>query len=84
MSPRSIHSGELLKEARERMGCSQLEVATLVNIQIRQYQRFEYGERDIRHASMQLGLAICAVLGIDPFLLVFGQDFSLVGIFRER
>ena len=84
MSPRSIRSGQLLKEARERMGYSQLEVATLVGIQIRQYQRFEYGERDIRHASMKLGLSICAVLGIDPFLLVFGQDFSLVGIFRER
>ena len=66
------------------MGYSQLEVAPLVGIQIRQYQRFEYGERDIRHASMKLGLSICAVLGIEPFLLVFGQDFSLVGIFRER
>ncbi len=84
MSERGECAGLILREARLRMGYSQLEVATLVNIQIRQYQRFEYGERDIRHASMQLGLAICAVLGIDPFLLVFGQDFSLVGIFRER
>ena len=84
MSERGECAGLILREARLRMDYSQLEVATLVGIQIKQYQRFEYGERDIRHASMKLGLSICAVLGIDPFLLVFGQDFSLVGIFRER
>ena len=84
MSKRSERAGLIMREARLRMGYSQLEVATLVEIQIKQYQRFEYGERDIRHARMELGLSICAVLGIDPFLLVFGQDFSLVGIFRER
>ncbi len=84
MSKRSERAGLIMREARLRMGYSQLEVATLVEIQIKQYQRFEYGERDIRHARMELGLSICAVLGIDPYLLVFGQDFSLVGIFRER
>lgn len=78
------HTGRILKEARLRMGYSQQQIATLLGIHIKQYQRFEYGERDIRHASMQLGLAICAVLGIDPFLLVFGQEFSLIGIFHER
>ena len=66
------------------MGYSQQRIAALLGIQIKQYQRLESGERDIRHASMQLGLGICAVLGIDPFLLVFGQEFSLVGIFRKR
>ena len=84
MSERSEHAGLIMREARLRMGYSQQKVATLVGIQIKQYQRFEYGERDIRHASMKLGLSICAVLGIDPFLLVFGQDFSLIGVFRER
>ncbi len=84
MSERGLRAGLIMREARLRMGYSQLEVATLVGIQIKQYQRFEYGERDIRHASMKMGLAICAVLGIDPFLLVFGQDFSLIGVFCER
>ena len=54
MSPRRIRSGQLLKEARERMGYSQLEVAPLVGIQIRQYQRFEYGERDMSTRYPQL------------------------------
>ncbi len=84
MSERSVHAGLILREARLRMGYSQQKIAALLGIQIKQYQRFEYGERDIRHASMKLGLSICAILGIDPFLLVFGQDFSLVGIFRKR
>ncbi len=79
-----MSTGLILRKARLRMGYSQQQVAALVGVQVKQYQRFEYGERDIRHASMKLGLSICAVLGIDPFLLVFGQDFSLVGIFRER
>ncbi len=84
MSERGVCTGLILREARLRMGYSQQQIAALLGIHIKQYQRFEYGERDIRHASMKMGLAICAVLGIDPFLLVFGQDFSLVGIFRGR
>ncbi len=84
MSERGEHAGRIMRDARLRMGYSQQEVAMLVGVQLKQYQRFEYGERDIHCASMKLGLSICAVLGIDPFLLVFGQDFSLVGIFRER
>lgn len=84
MSERGIRTGLILREARLHMGYSQQQIATLLGIHIKQYQRFEYGERDICHASMKMGLAICAVLGIDPFLLVFGQEFSLIGVFRER
>ena len=76
--------GWILREARLRMSYSQQQLAALTGIQIKQYQRLECGERDIRHASMRLSLAICAVFGIDPFMLVFGQEFSLIGIFRQR
>ena len=84
MSERGIRTALILREARLRMGYSQQRIAALLGIQIKQSQRLESGERDIRFASMKMGLAICAVLGIDPFLLVFGQEFSLIGIFRER
>jgi transcriptional regulator with XRE-family HTH domain len=70
---------ETLKQHRLTMGFSQQEVAVLVGIQIRQYQRLEYGERSMSSASMRLGLAVCAVLKIDPFQLIFGDgenDFS--------
>ena len=82
MSPRSIRSGQLLKEARERMGYSQLEVATLVGIQIRQYQRFEGGERAISKANLKLGLIVCKVLEIDPYELVFGDDLQF--FYKEK
>lgn len=36
-------------------------------------QRLEYGEHSISAASMRLELAVCAVLKIDPFQLVFGD-----------
>ena len=64
---------ETLKQHRLTMGYSQQEVAVLVGIQIRQYQRLEYGERSMSSTSMRLGLAVCAVLKIDPFQLIFGD-----------
>ena len=64
---------EMLKQHRLAMGYSQQDVAVLVGIHIRQYQRLEYGERSMSAASMRLGLAVCAVLKIDPFQLIFGD-----------
>lgn len=37
---------------------------------IRQYQRLEYGERSVGNVKMRFGLAVCAILEIDPFELV--------------
>ena len=68
---------EMLRKARLKKGLSQQQVAILAGVHIRQYQRIECGERDIRYASMKLGLSICAVLGIDPLVLVFGGDFTV-------
>ena len=51
---------------------------------IRAYQRLEYGERDIRNASMKIGVAICAVLGLDPLTLVFGGEFEAVAMFFTK
>ena len=71
--PRQVR---IIREARQVMGYSQQQIATLIGVHIRQYQRIECGERDIRYASMKLGLSICAVLGIDPLVLVFGGEFK--------
>ena len=67
---------KIIRSARKTMGYSQQKVATLIGVHIRQYQRIECGERDIRYTSMKLGLSVCAVLGIDPLVLVFGGDFK--------
>ena len=55
--------------ARRRKGYSQQMVSEMTGIDLRQYQRLEHGERDIRRASMKTGLSICKALDIDPFQL---------------
>ena len=77
---------EMLRKARLRKGLSQQQVATLAGVHIRQYQRIEYGERAGVHIrqyqrieygerpmgsiNMRFGLAVCAILEINPFDLV--------------
>ena len=62
--------GKILRKAREMQGMSQMQVATLAGINIGQYQRLEYGVRDFEQCSMKVGIAICYVLNLNPFLLV--------------
>lgn len=76
MDARYQRQTKIIRAARDAMGYSQQQVATIIGVHVRQYQRIECGERDIRYASMKLGLSICAVLGIDPLVLVFGSDFK--------
>ena len=63
MSKKDI--GKILRKAREMQGMSQMQVATLAGINLGQYQRLEYGIQ----CSMKVGLSICYVLNLDPFLL---------------
>lgn len=79
--PRQVR---IIREARHVMGYSQQQISTLIGVHIRQYQRIECGERDIRYASMKLGLSICAVLGIDPLVLVFGGEFKRMNLVDEE
>lgn len=62
--------GKILRKAREMQGMSQMEVATLAGVNLGQYQRLEYGIRDFELCSMKVGIAICYVLNLDPFLLI--------------
>lgn len=68
MSGKSV--GKILRKAREMQGMSQMEVATLAGVNLGQYQRLEYGIRDFELCSMKVGIAICYVLNLDPFLLI--------------
>lgn len=84
MQKHKTRESEMIRKARQEMGYTQQEVATLIGVHVKAYQRLEYGERDIRNASMKLGLAICAVLCIDPMLLVFGGEFNAMAVFRTE
>ena len=74
MNRRITRESTMLREARLRLGLSQQQVATLIGIQIRHYQRFEYGERDIQEINIRVGLSLCAVLELDPVDLVFSGN----------
>ena len=71
MNRRITRESEMIRRARCHLGLSQQKVATLIGVQIRQYQRFEYGETDIQRINIRAGLCLCAVLGLDPVDLVF-------------
>ena len=58
---------EIIRQARIRLWLSQQQVATLISIQIRQYQRLEYGESDVQKLGMRAGLSLCIVLELDPY-----------------
>lgn len=62
-----IISSKILRIRREELGFSQQEVANGSGIQLRQYQRFESGERNIENATLKTALSICAVLKLDPY-----------------
>ena len=69
--------GLILRTRRLELGISQQELASAVGLQVRQYQRFEYGERLVSRASMKQGLRICAALDLNPYNLVFGSEAVL-------
>ena len=85
MNRRTTRETEMIKTARHRLGYSQQQVATLIGMQVRQYQRFEYGETEIQRINIRAGLALCAVLELDPVSLVFGgRADALTAIQRQR
>ena len=43
---------QMLREARLRKGYTQQQLAALVDTQLRQYQRLEYGEREMKDTTM--------------------------------
>ena len=60
----------ILKSRREQLGLTLKQVADMAGIQFSLYQRLEAGERNISGCSMRVGLAICAVLLLDPCEIV--------------
>lgn len=56
----------VLENRRKELGMTQQQVADKAKIQLRQYQRFENGERAMASASMRIGVSICHALELDP------------------
>lgn len=64
----------IIRQARLARGYSQQRLAALIGVQVRQYQRVEYGETDVQKLAVHPALALCIVLGIDPVDLIFGSS----------
>lgn len=60
----------ILQRRRQQLGMTQQQVADAAHIQLRQYQRFESGERCLSSSSMRIGLSVCRVLRLDPYRFV--------------
>ena len=55
---------------RNRLGLTQQDIADMAEVPIRQYQRLENGELLLSDISMSAGLAICAVLLLNPYEMI--------------
>lgn len=55
----------ILRDFREKLAITQQEVADKANIQLRQYQRFEVGERNLSSSSFSIACRVIEALGLD-------------------
>ncbi len=83
-SERSTCVGKLLTERRQEKGLSQQKVAEMVGIALRVYQRLETGESEFCDTRMRFGLAICAILDLDPFELTFSRPLFFGSVHRQN
>ena len=66
MAPQLMLSeATILKSARKKSGMTQQQVANKANIQLRQYQRFESGERNLTSSSFNIACSVLEALEID-------------------
>ena len=70
----SDQEGQVLRERRQELGLTQLDVALELGMSIHQYQRYEYGEHKLSNCPMKIGLRICAVLELNPYEIVSIDD----------
>ena len=54
-----------LKRAREKLGLTQQQAANKAGIQLRLYQRFESGERNLTNSPFNIGCNVLEVLVVD-------------------
>ena len=63
----------VLKKRRQRLGLTQQEVADRAGIQLKQYQRFEYGDRELSNAGFQTTYKVLAALEMDVAKYAAGE-----------
>ena len=56
----------ILRDYRDKLGLTQQQVADKARIQLRQYQRYESGERNLSSSSFSIACRVIEALGLDP------------------
>jgi transcriptional regulator with XRE-family HTH domain len=67
------HKNFLLQEARRKKGLTQQQVANMLGITVRSYQRYEYGERRI---SLDTAIKLSEILDVDVYDLAGRKSTS--------
>ena len=67
----------ILRARREELHLRQTDICAETGMSLQQYQRFEYGTRDITRLNAKDYLRICAALELDPFELAFENGVDL-------
>lgn len=72
----------ILRDARGKTGMTQQQVADRANIQLRQYQRFESGERELSSSSFNIARNVLQALDLDMTSFAKGE-YSFTDIEHE-
>ena len=56
----------IIREARERLGLTQQEVASRAGVSLDYYRSFENGNRQLANTKIAIALPICMTLQLDP------------------
>ena len=68
---KALADNGILASRREQLGLSQQQVADKAGISLGLYQRLEYSKDNLAGCSMKVGLAVCAVLLLDPYEMIY-------------
>ena len=80
----TLREATILRQRRESLGLTQKEIATEAGIDMRTYQRYEYGIISLSSTTMKVGLRICAALELDPYEVVFENGRDMAGVGRSK
>ena len=75
---------KIIRERRDELCMTQLQVAVEAGLGLQEYQRYEYGKAKLSNARMKVGLRICATLELDPYEAVFENGRDMAGVHTER